>query len=480
MNETDIQSPRILLVEDRLSLARCYAEFLSDEYCEVIHVGTGADALKELQAKVPALILLDLQLPDMNGMQILEYIKRKQIPLAVVVITAHGSFETSRMVMQLGAIDYLEKPFTRDRLCVTVRNALKRRQLESAVSNYRLGFCDFVGSSVVMQGVYRIIESAAKSSATVFITGESGTGKEICAQAIHKLSDRNEMTCVTLNCAAIPRDLMESEIFGHVKGAFTGAVAQREGAASRANGGTLFLDEIGEMDLDLQSKLLRFVQTGQFQKVGSNMVETVNVRFVCATNRNPLEQVKAGTFREDLYYRLHVVPIHLPPLRERDRDVIDIAEKVLTQFAEEENKNFRSLSRETEKFFLRYPWPGNVRQLLNVMRNIVVLHDGEVILPGMLPSPLDLYDLGEGEKKREFNAPALQVVEPRKPVGIKAEQDIRPLWMVESEAIEEAIEICGGSITRAARYLELSPSTIYRKRSAWEKERLSVLVSAKY
>lgn len=474
-----MQSPRVLLVEDRLSLARCYAEFLAEEGCEVVHVDTGEKALKEIQNEFPALILLDLQLPDMNGTQILTHIKRNKLPIAVVVITAHGSYETSRVVMHLGACDYLEKPFTRDRLCVTVRNTLARRQLETKVKGYRQGYCGFIGSSTVMQGVYNIIENAATSTATVFITGESGTGKEVCAQAIHQLSERKDSECVTLNCAAIPRDLMESEIFGHMKGAFTGAVSGREGAASRADGGTLFLDEIGEMDLDLQSKLLRFIQTGQFQKVGSNVVEEVDVRFVCATNRDPLEQVKNGSFREDLYYRLLVVPVHLPPLRDRGDDIIDIANHFLKKYAQEEKKEFGSYSDETEKIFIEYSWPGNVRQLLNVVRNIVVLHSGERVEADMLPAPLDHCLLEEVEQAPQVYAQT-QVVEPRMsvPKAEKSESDIKPLWQVEYETIEEAIEICGGSITRAANLLKVSPSTIYRKRPVWEKERIAAMMKS--
>lgn len=494
MRKDAVQLPRVLLVEDRLSLARCYAEFLADEECELIHVDTGEKALQEIQKSMPVLILLDLQLPDMNGTQILTHIKRNKLPIAVVVITAHGSYETSRVVMHLGASDYLEKPFTRDRLCVTVRNTLERLQLESTVRGYRQGYCGFIGSSTVMQGVYNIIENAAVSTATVFITGESGTGKEVCAQAIHQLSDRKNKECVTLNCAAIPGNLMESEIFGHVKGAFTGAVGGREGAASRANGGTLFLDEIGEMNIDLQSKLLRFIQTGQFQKVGSNEVETVNVRFICATNRDPLEQVRDGSFREDLYYRLLVVPIHLPPLRDRDDDIIDIANNFLKKYAQEEKKGFLSFSPETQKIFKEYAWPGNVRQLLNVVRNIVVLHDGEEVGPDILPAPLEpsvVHQQGDAASSFVSAIPAASLpvltgagVETMAgaelsvpvPVGVKSESEIKPLWQVEYETIEEAIEICGGSVTRAAKLLKVSPSTIYRKRPVWEKERVAAMI----
>jgi two-component system repressor protein LuxO len=236
-----------------------------------------------------------------------------------------------------------------------------------------------------MQAVYRTIEGAARSRASVFITGESGTGKELAAEAIHKASPRANKPLVALNCGAIPRDLLESEIFGHVKGAFTGATENRIGAARQADGGTLFLDEIGEMPLEMQVKLLRFVQTGSFQPVGASRPEKVDVRFVCATNRDPLAEVEAGRFREDLYYRLYVVPIELPPLRERGDDVLLIARHFLRQMAKEEDRAFRGFTPETEAAIRRYPWPGNVRQLRNVIANIVVLHDAEWVEARMLP-----------------------------------------------------------------------------------------------
>jgi len=312
-----------------------------------------------------------------------------------------------------------------------------------------------------MQAVYRIIDAAAPSKATVFITGESGTGKEVCAEAIHKQGQRRKAKFVALNCAAIPRDLMESEIFGHVKGAFTGASSDRQGAASQADGGTLFLDEVCEMDLDLQSKLLRFIQTGTFQKVGGNKVESVDVRFVCATNRVPLDEVNEGRFREDLYYRLHVVPLHLPPLRERGDDIIEIAKQFLTAYSEEESKNFKRFSPESEVIFRRYDWPGNVRQLQNVIRNIVVLHDQEIVEKSHLPPPLDSVLAGQKPAEPPQSKPEVEA-------EIESNTVIRPLATVERETIETAIAICEGNIPKAAALLEVSPSTIYRKKQAWD------------
>ena len=452
--------PLIFLVEDSLTLALLYKDYLRIEPFEVVHFAQGLPVLEQLEKQLPQVVLLDLELPDISGMEILRFINERHIPSTVVVVTAHGSVDVAVEAMRQGAFDFLTKPFDGKRLCATARNAAKHQQLTYLVETYRANydrseFGGFLGSSLPMQGVYHMLESAAPSKATVFITGESGTGKEVCAETLHRLSPRHDKPLVVLNCAAIPRDLIESEIFGHVKGAFTGALSDRTGAATRADGGTLFLDEICEMELDLQSKLLRFIQTGSFQRVGGSRLETVNVRFVCATNRDPLAEVKAGRFREDLYYRLHVIPVVLPPLRERGEDVLQIARQFLRQFSAEEGKHFFGFSHEAEMILLDYPWPGNVRQLQNVVRNIVVLHDGELVQPSMLPSPLNQL------------IPSERLVDAPPQVVLSAESPIRPMWLVEKETIEHAITQCAGNIPQAASLLELSPSTIYRKRLAW-------------
>ncbi len=341
---------RILLVEDSPSLAAVYQNYLTTDGYETDVVDSGAGALARARtAGFPDLVLLDLHLPDMSGMDVLKHLHQSDSDCAVIIITAHGSIETAIEAMRYGAFDFVAKPFDATRLRVTVGNVLDKRRLSSMVTRYqqtleRDRFHRFVGGSIPMQAVYRIIESAASSRATVFVTGESGTGKELCAEAIHAESPRRERALVALNCAAIPRDLMESEIFGHVKGAFTGAAGRRDGAATRADGGTLFLDEICEMDLELQSKLLRFIQTERFQRVGDSREEQVDIRIVCATNRDPLEEVVAGRFREDLYYRLNVIPLHLPPLRDRGDDILAIAGEMLRHMAAEEGKAFRGLS----------------------------------------------------------------------------------------------------------------------------------------
>jgi two-component system repressor protein LuxO len=461
-------SPKILLVEDSPSLAAVYQEYLRKIPHKFLWADTLAKARVMYANHAPELILLDLKLPDGEGLELLQSLHEQGSDSAVIVITAHSSVDAAIEAMRLGAVDFIAKPFDAKRLLVTVQNTLKQRELLERVEEYkecyeREDFYDFVGSSRAMQGVYRIIESAAPSVATVFITGESGTGKELCARAIHQESARRDKPFIALNCAAIAHDLIESEIFGHVKGAFTGAVADREGAAVAADGGTMFLDELCEMDLDLQSKLLRFIQTGQVQKVGTQQLRKVDVRFVCATNRDPLKDIQEGRFREDLYYRLHVIPIALPALRERDHDVVLIARRLLRQFAQEEHKDFQLFSPEVEQIFSSYAWPGNVRQLQNVVRNLVVLNQAREVTREMLPSPLN--DISPPSLQRPLNleraVPAALASDPHSTA-------IKPLWLVERDAIEHAIDLCGGNIPKAAAYLEVSPSTIYRKKSAWQ------------
>lgn len=461
------QKPNILLVEDSLSLGRVYQEYLKELDVDIKHVTDGQSALDVLKGTAVDIVLLDLNLPDMHGLDILAYLHESAPQVSSIVITAHGSIDMAVEAIQLGAYDFLQKPFDAERLRVTVNNVLEKNNLLNLVQTYqdqfeRDHFHGFIGASLPMQAVYRIIESAAPSNATVFITGESGTGKEVCAQAIHEEGNRHDKPFIALNCAAIPRDLMESEIFGHVKGAFTGASAERQGAASLANGGTLFLDEIGEMDMELQSKLLRFVQTGSFQKVGSSKTEKVDVRFICATNRDPLEMVNEGRFREDLYYRLHVIPIQLPPLRERGDDVLKVAQHFLKEFSNEEGKSFDDFSPEVVEILEQYRWPGNIRELLNVLRNTVVLNNGNVVDAAMLPAPLNK-SLPEVKRKAEPRQPAAAEVS----TPDTSHAEIKPLWQVEKDTILQAIEKAGGNVPRAAAMLEVSPSTIYRKLQSW-------------
>lgn len=466
----------ILLIEETELLASVYMEYLRHENADVVHVTTGNEAFVYLTEDTPDIILLDMNLSDSDGMEILRYISSIGIDSSVIVITAYGSVSSVVDAMRLGAFEYLQKPFDKSRLLFTVRNAMERTHLRQVVDTYasqygRAEFHGMLGNSKAMQSVYQTIENVASSSATVFITGESGTGKELCAQAIHVLSSRMDKELVTLNCSAIPQNLMESEIFGHVKGAFTGALSDREGAAQRAHEGTLFLDEICELNIDLQAKLLRVIQSGTFQRVGTAKTSKVDIRYICATNRDPLEMVKKGLFREDLYYRLNVIPIRLPSLRDRGRDKIEIAQKLLKIYSKEEGKNFSSYSRDVADLILEHPWPGNVRQLQNVIRNVVVLNEGEVVRVDMLPKDfLDYFSRSSLKKTAEIS---VNGGDEGKVHGIRSYRDIRPLWVREKEAIEEAIELCNGNIVLAASYLEINPSTIYRKIKLWQDNEIS-------
>ncbi|EKO3474515.1 sigma-54-dependent Fis family transcriptional regulator [Vibrio fluvialis] len=447
------------MVEDTASVAALYRSYLTPLEIDINIVGTGREAIESIAHREPDLILLDLRLPDMTGMDVLHAVKQRSPDVPVIFMTAHGSIDTAVEAMRHGAQDFLIKPCEADRLRVTVNNAIRKAsKLKNEADNPgNQHYQGFIGSSQTMLAVYRTIDSAASSKASIFITGESGTGKEVCAEAIHAASRRGDKPFIAINCAAIPKDLIESELFGHVKGAFTGAATDRQGAAELADGGTLFLDELCEMDLDLQTKLLRFIQTGTFQKVGSSKMKSVDVRFVCATNRDPWKEVQEGRFREDLYYRLYVIPLHLPPLRERGDDVIEIAYSLLGYMSKEEGKGFVRLAPEVVERFKQYEWPGNVRQLQNVLRNVVVLNEGREITLNMLPPPL--------------NQPSESIISvPKASAAPVSVHEIFPLWMTEKQAIEKAIEACDGNIPRAAGYLDVSPSTIYRKLQTWNEK----------
>jgi len=459
--------PNLLIVEDSTSQARLYEQYLKNSQLNLSVVTTGAAMQEFIQKTPPDIILLDYKLPDMDGLAILNWMKKEHFNCFVIVITAHSSVDVAVEMMRNGADDFLEKPVSATRLKTSVKHLIERARLQNILNDYqssteRKNYHGFIGSSLPMQAVYRIIDAAAPSKATVFITGESGTGKEVCAEAIHAQGSRAKMPFVALNCGAIPRDLMESEIFGHTKGSFTGAITDRQGAAAQANGGSLFLDEICEMNLDLQTKLLRFIQTGTFKKVGSNTIESVDVRFICATNRDPLDDVANGLFREDLYYRLHVLPLHIPPLRDRENDIIEIATSFLIQYSQEENKEFSCFSAEVKAVFLhQYNWPGNVRQLQNVVRNIVVLHNDNVVKLEHLPAPLNTLAI-----INESNA--LTTPKENNPTPFDINKPIQALADVERNTIENAINYCNGNIPKAAALLDVSPSTIYRKKQAWE------------
>ncbi|EPT0964656.1 sigma-54-dependent transcriptional regulator [Vibrio vulnificus] len=491
---------KVLLVEDSTSLAILYKQYVKDEPYDIFHVETGRDAIQFIERNTPQLVILDLKLPDMSGEDVLDWINQNDVPTAVIIATAHGSVDIAVSLMNKGAEDFLEKPIKADRLKTSIAVHLKRAKLEHLVENMQSRFDrpryhGFIGACLPMQAVYKIIDSVAPTTASVFINGESGTGKEVCAEAIHKQSLRKDQPFIAINCGAIPRDLMESEIFGHLKGAFTGATTDRKGAAMLANGGTLFLDELCEMELEMQKKLLRFLQTGTFTPLGGSKEIKVDVRIICATNRDPLKEVEEGRFREDLYYRVHVVPIEMPPLRERGNDIVELANHFLKTYAKEDGKKFNSISKEAQSILKKYNWPGNVRQLQNIIRNIVVLNDDNQLnmehLPAQLttkqqtvkepaklstpPQPVQavIQEMRNGHEALNHHSLETQTSKAN-PLAHNAfhhsDGSIRPMWQVEREAIQNAIAFCDGNVISAAVMLELSPSTVYRKKQAWEAE----------
>ena len=455
-------------------MAHMYREYLANEPYEVSIASTWSEAQAMLGELAPDLLLLDVQLPDGDGLQLLRDLKARGAETQAVVMTAHGSINVAVDAMRDGAYDFLVKPFNQDRLLRTLHNALEAKSLRYQVEEFkkteRPKYHNIVGSSLPLQAVYRTIDAAAPTNATVFIMGETGTGKELVAQSVHAQSTRRDRNFVVLNCAAIPKDLIESEIFGHVKGAFTGASESRDGAAKLADKGTLFLDEIGEMDLALQGKLLRFLQSGTFNRVGASKTEEVDVRIVCATNRDPWQEVKRGNFREDLYYRLNVIPVTLPPLRERGDDIIEIAELFLDQFAREMGRDFETLSDEARDVFLNYAWPGNVRQLQNVVRNIVVLHNAKVVEAHMIP-PLEEASPSADVSMSRADTVALPATSasaskpaPEQDEYLIALPDLVPMWQIEQMMVDAALARFDGNVNKAAALLEISPSSIYRKR----------------
>ncbi|WP_425091185.1 sigma-54-dependent transcriptional regulator [Tropicimonas sp. S265A] len=457
----------ILLIEDTPSLQMVYEALLRSAGLSVYSAGTAQEGEALFQEISPRVIVLDLMLPDRDGLELMQSFLAKAPDTQVIVITANGSINRAVEAMRAGAHDFLVKPFDESRFVAAVENAFVEgaRLARDMPPAKDAGYHGFIGRSPEMQEVYRRIDSVSRSMATVFITGESGTGKEVCAQAIHDSSARSDKPFIPLNCGAIPRDLLESEVFGHLRGSFTGAIVDKVGAAAAADGGTLFLDEICEMDLKLQTKLLRFLQTSTIQPVGANKPRKVNVRIICATNRDPLVEVREGRFREDLYYRLQVVPIHLPPLRSRGSDVIEIARDALKRLSSEENGQFTGMTQEVETLFSELPWPGNVRQLLNVIRNIVILNTGPLVSKNMLP--LEILHHHEEVAQRSYDVQGTYAADEATSNPSAGGLVGRTMAEIERIVIEETIARNGGSVTKAARVLDLSPSTIYRKRESW-------------
>lgn len=466
----DVNARMILIVEDDHAAAAVFGIQAEKTGCTALIADTISDAtiLLSKQRQQIAAIILDLGMPDCDGLDLLRRHPDLGNEIPIIVATADGSINRAIEAMRLGAFDFLVKPFAASRLRSTLDNALKfRRSQTSAPLKQRpdspYGYMSFIGVSTPMQDLYSQIGKVAPSRAAVFITGESGTGKELCAEALHHASPRSKHPFIAINCGAIPEKLLESQLFGHVKGSFTGAFADQVGAAQLAHGGTLFLDEICELEFHLQVKLLRFLQTGSIQRVGSAKPKEVDVRIICATNRDPAEEVKAGRLRQDLYYRLAVIPIILPPLRSRGNDIILLANNFLQQFGSEEKRKFEPLDDAHCAELLSYDWPGNVRELQNIMRRAAVIEDGP-----MLHGPL----IASNSIRAAFAAPDREF-----PVSAPAKFKMTTQWNtggshftldeIERIAIDQAISTANGSLSLAARNLGISPSTLYRKRERW-------------
>ncbi len=460
--------PSLLLIERDPAARRHLAEEL--ERLEGLPhqldcAASGREAAERLRQQTADVVIADLaSVADLAGsceMAVARLVRLAQGAL-VIAISEGMSVSAAVEAMRAGAHDYVAKPIAARVLAARIGELTerhgKRPALTASASSAETDddFSGFIGCSPQMGLVFEQIARIAPSSAPVFITGESGSGKEVCAEAIHAKGPRAGKPLIAINCGAIPRELMESEIFGVARGAFTGAMEDRKGAAELADGGTLFLDEIGEMDLSLQSKLLRFLQTGTITRVGEGIARPVDVRIVCATNRNPMQMIAERTFREDLFYRLHVLPIHLPPLRQRPADILPLTQHFLRRFSAEEHKHFCRLSPATSQLFMARDWPGNVRQVQNLIRRIVVMFDGEEITSEMVRAA----DIEAHAVRAQSVASSVQPV--------RCEPDILPMWQQEQRIIEDALLHFGGNIAQAAAALEISPSTIYRKKQAWE------------
>lgn len=461
--------PRVLIIEDTLSMALTYQRHLERAGIRVDITQTGVNAIGMLSSGEFSAALLDLQLPDMNGLEIIKNVRGKKIPVTFIVITANGSINTAVEAMKKGAYDFLIKPVAAQRLVTSVQNGIDRNKLEQTVEVLKKDLKPkklngFIGSSPAMLTVYRMIENISQSKAPVFITGESGTGKEVCAQAIHNSGPRAKRPFVPLNCAAIPENLMESEVFGHIKGAFTGASEARNGAASQAHGGTLFLDEICEMDINLQAKLLRFLQTGKVKRVGSDQLQDVDVRVICATNRDPMTEVQNNRFREDLFYRLDVLSIDLPPLRARHDDILELSEVFMRKYAKEESKDFKLITDEAKVLLKRHRWPGNIREIQNLMRKIVVMYSGPEVTAEMITQTLKTRLPGQQPYKLVGLVGNSSNTELKRPFTLDIE---RSMPEIERDIIEAVIAAHDDSVPLASKVLGLSPSTIYRKRESW-------------
>ena len=449
--EERAKRPLILIVDDDKNICKMIEASLRKERKYEIETALSGEAcLRILREDIPDLILIDIQMPGIDGIETLQKVKQEDSRIPVIMMTAHGTIERAVQSMKLGAYDFLTKPFARDRLLVTVNNALINNSLRKEVDELRselkskYTFSNIIGQSGVMQDVFRAVEKVVDSNVTVLIQGESGTGKELIARAIHFHSkNRASKPFVAVNCSALPESLLESELFGHEKGAFTGAAGRRIGKFEQANTGTIFLDEIGLMTQATQSKVLRVLQEREFERVGGNELVKVEIRFISATNKDLEEEMKKDQFREDLFYRISVFPIKLPPLRDRKEDIPLLAAHFLQKYSQQEGKQIDGISADALDLMMAYNWPGNVRELENAIERAVVLSITSEISVKDLPA--GVRSLGEKRLYESDNTLAGWIEK------------------LEEDALRQALLECEGNISRTAKKLGIGRATIYRK-----------------
>jgi DNA-binding NtrC family response regulator len=464
MNDGITPRKTILVADDEPNLRRVLGAILKRDGHQVLMASDGLEALDLLQRNEVHTLITDLRMPRLDGMELLRRVVQDYPDVPVIILTAHGSVDNAVAAVKAGAFDYIEKPFEQDQIKQVIATALRTADLRR--SEVRLvgtskgrGRYGIVGHSEVMQAVFNVIEKVADTPSTVLITGESGTGKELIAKALHEQSPaRRGGPLIKVNCAAIPDTLMESELFGYEKGAFTGAVSSKPGRFELADKGTLFLDEIGEIPSEMQVKLLRALQEGEFERVGGIKTTKVEVRLVAATNRDLLAEIEHGRFREDLYYRLNVVPIHVPPLRERVADIPDLVTHILEKFRQRLNKEVVDLAPEAMDCLRAYPWPGNVRELENLLERTILFCGGTVIQLGDLPETLRAGGARAGAT-REAEAP---------PASVAEDASLKDIVKAETERVERnlilaALEETGGNVTHAAKRLKISRKSLQIK-----------------
>jgi len=445
----------ILVVDDEVAIRRALERFLTSLGYQVWGVGSAEDALKVVDKEVIDLALIDLVMPQMDGVELIRRIKVVSSNIVPIVMTAYGTITSAVEAMRAGAYHYLTKPFELDDIASLIETALEHQQLKEEnwylkkqlKSKYK--FDNIVGTSEGMEEVFSLVEKVADTDSTVLVLGESGTGKELVARAIHYNSMRLEKPLITVNCGAIPEELLESELFGHIKGAFTGAHTTKPGRFDAADKGTIFLDEIGDMSGKLQVKILRVLQERRFEPVGSTKTHEVDVRIITATNQDLEKAVKEGRFREDLYYRLNVIPVKIPPLRERRSDIPLLIHHFLQKFNEENEKVVEGVSEEAMSILANYDWPGNVRELENTVERIIVLKDkGEIDIADLPPQIK-----GEGER---FEHKSIYL--PSDGLSFKD-----AVMQFEKELIKQALDRTGGNKNRAANLLNLNRTTLVEK-----------------